>query len=91
MKATSMRTITISLTPKQAERMQSAVESGDYASNSEIVRDALRLWEQREEVRAIELEHFRHAYAEGKASGAGEIVDRREFLEGLKQERSKRG
>lgn len=90
MKATSMRTLTVSLTPKQAERMKDAVDSGDYASNSEIVRDALRLWEQREEIRAIELEHLRHAYAEGKASGDGETVDRREFLDGLKRDRSRR-
>ncbi len=90
MKATSMRTLTVSLTLKQAERMKDAVDSGDYASNSEIVRDALRLWEQREEVRAIELEHLRRAYADGKASGEGESVDRHEFLRGLKQERSSR-
>ncbi len=90
MKATSMRTLTVSLTPKQAGRMKDAVDSGDYASNSEIVRDALRLWEQREEIRAIELEHLRRAYTEGKASGEGEPVDRREFLKGLKQERSPR-
>lgn len=70
--------------------MQSAVDSGDYASNSEIVRDALRLWEQREEVRAIELEHFRRAYAEGKASGEGEPIDKATFLKSLKQERSGR-
>lgn len=90
MKATSPRTLIVSLTPEQAERMQNAVDSGDYSSNSEIVRDALRLWQQREEIRAIELEQLRRAYAEGKASGDGETVDRRELLEGLKQDRSRR-
>ncbi|TIM17505.1 MAG: ribbon-helix-helix protein, CopG family, partial [Mesorhizobium sp.] len=42
MKTQPMRTLTISLTPQQAARLQSAVEGGGYASNSEIVRDALR-------------------------------------------------
>lgn len=50
-----MRTLTVSLTPQQAAMMQAAVESGGYASNSEIVRDALRLWQQREEVRQLSL------------------------------------
>jgi len=86
-----MRTLTVSLTPKQAERMKMAVESGGYASNSEIVRDALRLWEQREEIRAIELEQLRQAYADGKASGEPQEIDPEQFLNELKAERSRRG
>jgi antitoxin ParD1/3/4 len=39
-----MRTMNISLSPQQASRIQQAVETGDYASNSEVMRDALRLW-----------------------------------------------
>jgi antitoxin ParD1/3/4 len=76
-----MRTLTISLTPEQAARMQSAVENGSYASNSEIVRDALRLWERREEVRALELKQLRRAYREGKDSGEGQTVDPARFSE----------
>ncbi|TIR27295.1 MAG: type II toxin-antitoxin system ParD family antitoxin, partial [Mesorhizobium sp.] len=34
MKTQAMRTLTISLTPQQAARLQSAVEGGGYASNS---------------------------------------------------------
>lgn len=67
-----MRTLTVSLTPKQAERLKQAVETGDYASNSEVVRDALRLWEQREEVRAADLARLKQAYAEGIASGVAD-------------------
>ena len=86
-----MRTLTVSLTPKQAERMQAAVDSGSYASNSEVVRDALRLWEQREEIRSLEIEQLKRAYAEGKASGEPEEVDPDEFLKELKAERAGRG
>ena len=86
-----MRTLTVSLTPKQAERMQSAVENGGYASNSEIVRDALRLWEQREDIRALELEQLKRAYAEGKASGEPQEIDPDAFLKELKAERAARG
>ncbi|MES0099905.1 type II toxin-antitoxin system ParD family antitoxin [Mesorhizobium sp. M0019] len=86
-----MRTLTVSLTPKQAARLQDAVNSGDYASNSEIVREALRLWEQREEFRTLKLERLKRAYDEGMASGEGQHVDRTAFLRALKAERAARG
>ena len=71
--------------------MQSAVETGGYASNSEVVRDALRLWEQREEIRALELARLKRHFDEGKASGEGQEIDRVAFLKSLKAERSARG
>ena len=40
MKTDAMRPLTISLSPQQLERIQKAVESGAYASNSEVLRDA---------------------------------------------------
>jgi antitoxin ParD1/3/4 len=43
MKHDAMCPLTISLSPKQLSRSSQAVESGAYASNSEVVRDALRL------------------------------------------------
>lgn len=86
MKATNMRTLNVSLTPHQAELMKSAVDSGGYASNSEIVRDALRLWEQREEVRRIELARLKAAYDEGMASGEGRHISADDLLAELKAE-----
>jgi len=91
MKAEPMRTLTISLTAKQSARLQSAIEGGAYASSSEIVRDALRLWEQREELRALELEHLKRTYAEGMASGKPVEIEPAEFLRSLKAERRARG
>ncbi len=91
MKATNMRTLTVSLTPHQAAMMESAVQSGGYASNSEIVRDALRLWEQREELRRLEITRLRQAYEEGKASGEGREIDMNRFLTDLKAEARTRG
>jgi len=91
MKATNMRTLTISLTPHQAAKMQDAVDSGGYASNSEIVRDALRLWEQREEIRQLEIARLKRAYDEGIASGEGREVDADVLLAELKAEKRSRG
>lgn len=90
MKATNMRTLTVSLTPHQAAMMQSVVENGGYASNSEIVRDALRLWEQREELRQMELAHLKRAYEEGMASGEGREISADTLLAELKAEARKR-
>ncbi len=69
MKPDAMRPLTISLSPQQLERIQKAVESGSYASNSEVLRDALRLWERQEEIRELEIARLRKAYEEGIASG----------------------
>lgn len=66
------------------------VKSGRYQSASEVMRDSLRLLEQREEARALELEYLRREYVEGKASGEPEEVDPVDFLKGLKAERARR-
>ena len=80
MKAHPMRT----LSPEQAARIQRAVDTSGDPTDGQIVREALRLWEQRAEVRAIELETLKREYAEGKASGEPEEVDPVEFLKELK-------
>lgn len=66
-----MPTLTISLSEQQISRIQQAIETGAYASDSEVVREALRLWEQREEIRALETARLKQAYEEGLASGPG--------------------
>ncbi len=76
--------------PHYEDFVRELVKSGRYASASEVIRDSLRLLEQREETRALELEHLRREYAEGKASGESEEVNRVDFLKGLKLERARR-
>lgn len=39
-----MPMVTVSISPEQAARMRAAVDCGAYASGSEVVREALRLW-----------------------------------------------
>jgi antitoxin ParD1/3/4 len=90
-KDTAMRTMTISLSPQQASRIQKAVETGDYASNSEVLRDALRLWEQREEIRALELARLKQAFSEGLASGEGREVSADALLTEFKAKAGIRG
>jgi len=40
-----MERMTITLTQDQAERIKAAVAKGEYASHSEVIREALRDWE----------------------------------------------
>jgi antitoxin ParD1/3/4 len=47
------------------------IESGRYASASEVVRDALRALEGRERLREIEIEEYRAKIREGIESGPG--------------------
>ncbi len=86
-----MRTMTISLSPQQASRIQQAVETGDYASNSEVVREALRLWEQRQEIRALELSKLKRAYDEGMNSGPARAIEADALLEAFKAKAITRG
>lgn len=87
MKHEPMKTLTISLSQQQISTLQQAVASGSYASNSEVMRDALRLWEQRQELRELELGRLKRAYDDGMASGEARAIDADTLLTELKAER----
>ncbi|HEV7717652.1 MAG TPA: type II toxin-antitoxin system ParD family antitoxin [Arsenicitalea sp.] len=58
------------------------VQSGRYASASEVLRDSLRLLEEREKLREIKLQALREAIQEGLESGDAEPWD----MEAIKAE-----
>lgn len=47
--------LTITLTADMADTVKGAVEGGDYASNSEVIREALRDWKMKRALRLQEL------------------------------------
>jgi antitoxin ParD1/3/4 len=66
--------VSVALTKQQIEAIKEVVASGEYASTSEVVRDALRGWQLREPLRKAEIERLRKAWTDGLASGpAGEL------------------
>ena len=67
--------VTVTLTAPMADSMRAAVAGGEYATTSEVIRDALRLWEARREIRTKELAALRRAWDEGKASGEPAPLD----------------
>jgi len=52
------------------------VESGRYSSASEVIRDALRLFEEHEELRATQIKNLRQQIQEGRESGTGIPADK---------------
>lgn len=67
--------MTVVFPEPMADQIRAAVEAGEYASTSEAVRDAVRLWEDRRALRRGDLERLRRAWDEGKASGIAGPLD----------------
>ena len=59
--------VSIALTPEMAAMLRDAVAGGDYASSSEVVRDALRLWKLRRNGQAEAADELRRAVEVGLA------------------------
>ena len=67
--------ISIAVTGEQIGAMKAAVETGDYATTSEIVREAIRDWQFKRELRQEELRNLRQLWDAGKLSGAATPID----------------
>jgi len=64
--------MSIALTGQLAETVRVAVRSGDYASSSEVIREALRDWSEKRERKAESLAHVRALLQAGSDSGISE-------------------
>jgi len=67
--------VSVALTGEQVCALRSAVETGEYATTSEIVREAIRDWQFKRELRQEDLNRLRRMWDEGKASGTPSPVD----------------
>jgi antitoxin ParD1/3/4 len=57
--------MTITLTAEMAEAVRMAVQTGAYASSSEIIREALRDWRHKRALQEKELQELRAKVEEG--------------------------
>jgi len=74
----------VHLTPELEQLVQTKVQSGRYNSASEVVREALRLMEQKDELRTIQLQELRNRLDKGLGQAErGEGVDGEVFMQGL--------
>lgn len=78
--------VSVSMSPQHAELLRDAVESGAYASGSEVVREAMRDWSAKWQQRRGDIQRLRELWAEGKASGPATPVDFDEVLEEARAE-----
>jgi antitoxin ParD1/3/4 len=79
--------LSIALTAELAEAVREAVQCGEYASSSEVIREALREWARARDERAASISYYRRLWEEGLASGVPE--ERRALAEFLKSARAK--
>lgn len=65
----------VSLTPTLEKLVQKKIETGLYNNASEVIREALRLMKDAEEIRAIKLKRLKAALAKGEEDvAAGRVV-----------------
>jgi antitoxin ParD1/3/4 len=65
-------TMNVNLSPQLEAMVKAKVAAGRYNSASEVVREALRLMEQQDQLRVLQLEQLRRDIQDGLASGEAE-------------------
>lgn len=74
--------ITISLTKDVAALVREAVDHGEYASTSEVIRDALRDWKLKRATQKEQIKEIRRMWQTGIESGSAGPLD----MEAIKRE-----
>jgi antitoxin ParD1/3/4 len=76
--------ITVTMPEEMVARLRAAVDSGQYATTSEVVREALRDWGEQEDLRQAKLERLKALVAEAEASesldGPAVMAEMREYV-----------
>jgi antitoxin ParD1/3/4 len=67
--------VSVALTNEQIVALREAVATGDYATTSEVVREAVRDWQLKRAQRQEDVRRLRALWDEGKASGPAEPFD----------------
>jgi len=85
--ATTVEKITVTLTKEIADNVRAAVKAGDYASTSEIVREALRDWQLKRVSQQEQIEHLRRLWEVGLKSGSAGPLDIAEIKRQARKEK----
>ncbi|MBW8284683.1 MAG: type II toxin-antitoxin system ParD family antitoxin [Rhizobium sp.] len=78
--------VSVSMTPQHADLLRDAVQSGAYASGSEVVREAMRDWSAKWLQKRGDIAKLQAIWTEGKASGEPTEVDFDQVLEEAREE-----
>jgi antitoxin ParD1/3/4 len=79
----SVEKISIALPPEMVAQLRHAVETGEYASSSEVVRDALRDWTRKRQIQQNGIAELRQLWQQARADNtpgvpAHDVLDRLE-------------
>ena len=61
--------ISITLPPEMLASLRERIEAGEYGSTSEAIRDAVRVWQHKEEERQVRLDAIRDRLEKSANSG----------------------
>jgi antitoxin ParD1/3/4 len=67
--------VTVALPADTAGVVRDAVASGEYATTSEVIREALRDWSLKRKLAHLEIDELRRLVQEGAESGPGVDAD----------------
>jgi antitoxin ParD1/3/4 len=82
--------ITIALTKEIADNVRSAVDAGEYASTSEVIREALRDWQLKRTSQQEQIKHLRRLWEAGLTSGSAGPLDMKEIKREARKAKSAR-
>lgn len=71
--------ISVALTAEQVAALRAAVDAGEYATTSEIVREAVRDWQLKRELRKEDINRLRELWDQGLAGGSAGHVNMRDL------------
>ncbi len=63
----TIQKISIALPPEMVAQLRQAVETGEYSSSSEVVRDALRDWTHKRQLQQNGIAELRQLWQEARA------------------------
>jgi antitoxin ParD1/3/4 len=82
----NVQKVSVALTPEFMALLKEAVDTGEYTSASEVIRDALRHWKQRRAIQDMNAEELHQLWQEGIASGPGRFKS----IDAIKKEARRR-
>jgi antitoxin ParD1/3/4 len=82
----NVQKVSVALTPEFMALLKEAVDTGEYTSASEVIRDALRYWKQCRTSQRLSVDELRQLWDEGIASGPGRLKS----IQAIKKEARRR-
>ena len=76
----------VNLSPTFEKYIQQQLDAGTYNNASEVIREALRLKMQQDNLYQAKVDAFRAAIVQGENSGEATLFDMQEVIEEAKQE-----